>query len=254
MYQKEIEDHVRNKDSESTPELWHADLLQRIERARNPATIFEAVGTAARSLGFEHCAFGIRLPFPLTRPKILQYSNQPADWQRRYTRAGYLHIDPTVQHGAVTEEPVLWSDLVFRQTPQLWHEAQSAGLRHGWAQSSLDGIGLGSMLTLSRSREPITATELQHNEPRMRLLVQIAHAAFSATLSPRPLRPQAVLTEREREVVRETADGNTVDEIADLLALSANTVKFHLKNAAAKLRVTNKTALVALALYLHQLD
>jgi DNA-binding CsgD family transcriptional regulator len=56
------------------------------------------------------------------------------------------------------------------------------------------------------------------------------------------LRPQAVLTERERKVVRETADGNTVNEIAGLLTLSTNTVKFHLKNAAAEFRVTNKTA------------
>jgi DNA-binding CsgD family transcriptional regulator len=43
------------------------------------------------------------------------------------------------------------------------------------------------------------------------------------------------LTEREREVLRWTAIGKTTPEVARILALSDNTIQFHIKNASLKL-------------------
>ena len=53
---------------------------------------------------------------------------------------------------------LVWTDKVFAATPALWDEARDHGLRVGWAQSSLDGFGVGGMLTLSRPTEPLGAT------------------------------------------------------------------------------------------------
>ena len=55
------------------------------------------------------------------------------------------------------------------------------------------------------------------------------------------------LTSREVEVLKWTADGKSAQDIADILALSKNTVDFHIKNAVTKMQAANKTAAVVRA-------
>lgn len=62
------------------------------------------------------------------------------------------------------------------------------------------------------------------------------------------------LTERERDVLALLVRGLTNQEIAQHLAVSANTAKFHVSNVLAKLGATSRTEAVALALEHHLLD
>jgi two-component system response regulator NreC len=55
---------------------------------------------------------------------------------------------------------------------------------------------------------------------------------------------QAVLTAREQEVLKMTAEGHSVKEVAVLLDLSAKTVDAHKVNLMRKLRIHNKAQLV----------
>lgn len=59
--------------------------------------------------------------------------------------------------------------------------------------------------------------------------------------------PLAVLTARERQVLRLVAHGYTTREIAALLHLSAKTVEVHRSNAMKKLRLCNKADVVRFA-------
>jgi LuxR family transcriptional regulator len=137
---------------------------------------------------------------------------------------------------------------VFAEAPQLWAEARSHGLRVGWAQSSLDGHGVGGLLTLARSHDEILPAELDANEIKMRWLVNMAHTALSRRLSPQLMgRPSSPLTPREVEVLQWTADGKTAGEISDILNVSEHTVTFHMGNALRKLGSSNKTAAVVKA-------
>jgi two-component system nitrate/nitrite response regulator NarL len=54
-----------------------------------------------------------------------------------------------------------------------------------------------------------------------------------------------ILSEREHEVLRLTADGNSVAEIGERLELSAATVKTHLQHTYRKLGVSDRAAAVA---------
>ncbi|RYF63204.1 MAG: LuxR family transcriptional regulator, partial [Comamonadaceae bacterium] len=167
----------------------------------------------------------------------------------RYQAAGYLAIDPSVRHGQLSQEPLLWGDAVFASAPELWSEARAHGLRVGWAQSSLDGFGVGGMLTLSRSGEALTPLELREKDSEMRWLVQAAHLSLSRLMKPRYVtQPESPLTPREIEVLKWSADGKTAGEIADILSISVPTVNFHIKNVVQKLRAANKTAAVVQAL------
>ena len=224
-------------------------LLTALDRASSEEVVFQALLAAAQELGFEHCAYGLRLAVPVSNPKVITLNNYPLAWQERYRQAGYLAIDPSVRHGRLSQEPVVWSDAVFASAPELWSEAKGQGLRVGWAQSSLDGFGVGGMLTLSRSGEPLTSIELRETEARMRWLVQAAHISLSRLMKPKyVLMPESPLTPREIEVLKWTADGKTADEIGDILAIATPTVNFHIKNVVRKMRAANKTAAVVQAL------
>jgi DNA-binding NarL/FixJ family response regulator len=56
------------------------------------------------------------------------------------------------------------------------------------------------------------------------------------------------LTARELEVLRLIRDGNRNKQIADQLAISENTVNFHIKNLVQKLRANDRTHAVTIAL------
>lgn len=228
---------------------WEQDLLSLVDDGKDEKKIFDKVQGAVEALGFEYWAYGHKSAWPLTKPRVHMVSNYPVAWKSRYDAAGYLQQDPTVAHCARSQSPIIWSDEVFRAAPELWRDAQAHGLCVGWAQSNFDPHGVGGMLTLARSAQPLSAEELQANEVRMRWLVNIAHLV----LKPAPVQSPQVkqhLTDREVEVLKWTADGKTSSEIADILLLSIDTVNFHVKNAVSKLSVANKTAAVVRAVML----
>ncbi|QDQ25972.1 LuxR family transcriptional regulator [Chitinimonas arctica] len=227
---------------------WQKDLLSAQEGLNCEHALFKQIEIAAVALGFEYCAYGLRVPLPLSNPKMIILNNYPVAWQQRYQEQGYLRRDATVLHGQHSQTPIIWSDQVFASVAEMWDEAQAFGLRHGWAQSSCTANGVGGMLTLARSSGPITAEELQSKELRMRWLVQTSHNALTRILAPKlGIEVKVRLTQREVEILKWTADGKTAGEISAILSLSENTVNFHIKNAVAKLDASNKTAAVVRA-------
>jgi DNA-binding CsgD family transcriptional regulator len=227
---------------------WVEDLLHELCRTNSDAEVFGRIEAAACDLGFEFCAYGLRAPWPLSEPKTRLLSNYPEAWKKRYDEARYIQIDPTVRHARRSQAPIIWSDALFRGVPEFWREAQSHGLRYGWAQSAFDSGGVGGMLTLARSRDPLSADELAENEVKMRWLVSTAHLSLKRVVMPTLMSdPERGLTDREIEVLKWAADGKTSSEISKILAISVDTVNFHVKNAVTKLKTTNKTAAVVRA-------
>ena len=234
---------------------WQEDLLRALDGKPDERELFEHIAAAARWLGFDHCAYGLRVPLPLSNPKTFLFNDYPEAWQQRYQAMDYLRKDPTVLRARRSQQPRVWSSDLFAAAPGLWRDAQDAGLKVGWAQSSLDAHGLGGMLTLARSAAPLTALELAAKEMNMRWLVSVAHVAMSRLLAPRFAgTARSGLTAREIEVLKWTADGKTSGEISGILAVSLNTVNFHVKNAVSKLQSANKTSAVVRAAMLGLLN
>lgn len=229
-------------------ERWKEEQAHALLSISNEDELFLTITKMTQELGFEYCAYGIRSPFPISRPKFITFNNYPPKWQTRYRERNYIGIDPTVSHGMRSPLPVIWSDRIFSSTKELWEEARSFGLQVGWAQSSRDANGVGGMLSLARSGEAISQAELRKNELRMSWLSQSCHIGMSAILTHR-LMPKinAALSNREIEVLKWTAEGKTSGEISDILNVSERTINFHVANAMDKLNAVNKTAAVILA-------
>ena len=222
---------------------WQEEQMQKLLTAESDVVLFDRLSGLAADLGFEYCAYGMRMPLPLSNPKMVLLSNYSAAWQERYVKQNYLAQDPTVAHGLRSVLPLIWTDGLFGNCPQLWDDARDHGVRVGWAQSSYDAKGVGGLLTLARSGGPLTELELRHNSWKMSWLAQVAHEGLSRLVTTRrgPER-EISLTAREIEVLRWSADGKTSSEVGEIMSISERTVNFHVNNSLEKLGATNKTA------------
>jgi LuxR family transcriptional regulator, quorum-sensing system regulator SolR len=221
---------------------WSLELLGSSAELQ-PEECFSRIAARANELGFAFCTHGLRLPVPITRPRTVMHSNYPPAWLQRYQERNYMEIDPTVAHGMRSSAPIIWTDSFFVDTPQLWEEAKSHGLRHGWAQSRRDPEGTYSLLVLARSEPAIDAKELSEITPHMQWLLHTSHEAMKASCKDPTLeQPTVVLSDREIDVLRWTAEGKTSAEIAEILNISERTVNFHVNSVVSKLGACNKTS------------
>ncbi len=228
---------------------WHQDLMNLLViPVGSPQDVFATIECVASRMGFEYIAYGFQSAYPVTKPKTSLMNNYPGHWQEHYVHHQYILSDPTVLHCKNSQSPVLWSDETFSTNQALWRDAKDHGMRVGWAQSSIESNGSGSMVTLCRSDEPLTENELNAKESQMRWLVQVAHMSLSRALKTTNSENTQPLTLREREVLKWTADGKSAQDIADILKLSKSAVDFHLSNCIRKLNSPNKTAAVARAI------
>lgn len=113
---------------------WQQGWQEHLANVQTEAELGAVLGQAARQLGFESYAIGMRLPLPLSNPKIITLNDYAPAWRERYAAALYLGVDPTVAHALVSTRPVLWSDQVFARAQDFWDDAHGHGLRIGWAQ------------------------------------------------------------------------------------------------------------------------
>jgi LuxR family quorum-sensing system transcriptional regulator SolR len=222
---------------------WQDANTHALLTARDEAAFGIALEKAARVLGFEYAAFGMRLPLPVSNPKFLLSNNYSAAWQQRYADENYLAVDPTVAHGLQSVLPIVWDEKLFKEAPAFWEDARGHGLQVGWAQSSIDVHGAIGMLTLARSHDALLPSELRAQVPHMQWLAKMAtEGMLRLAANGRPPEPPVRLTAREIEVLRWTADGKTSHEVGQIMAISERTVNFHINNSLVKLGVNNKTS------------
>nr|WP_312822132.1 LuxR family transcriptional regulator AbaR [Acinetobacter oleivorans] len=224
-------------------ENWQEDLLSASLMVKNEYQLFEVVKSTASKLGFDYCAYGMQSPLSIAEPKTIMLNNYPEAWQKRYVKQQYVRVDPTVQHCMLSLQPLVWSSQSANTQSQkdFWEEARSYGLNVGWAQSSRDFIGTRGMLTLARSTDQLSEKEQKAQYTNMFWLSQTVHSSIAKIVNETEFSQfNLYLTNREKEVLRWTAEGKTSAEIAQILGVTERTVNFHLGNSMQKLNVNNK--------------
>lgn len=222
---------------------WQQDHLHSLSLKSDLSTAFLDFEVAARELGFDFCCYGLRTPFPISRPRYYVCNNFSSEWDKKYRVNNYWVIDPIVLHAERSVAPIIWSTETFSSAMDLWAEYQLHGLRYGWSQPTHDRRGFVGWLSLARSVGELTQAEVDIHKFMLSWLAQTVHVEMSRQLVPR-LEPLAEvkLSPREREVLLWTAEGKTTNDIGTILALSDRTVNFHITNAMTKLCASNKTS------------
>jgi len=220
---------------------WQEDLTDLVQNINCEKKLFQSIVPIVNKLGFEYCAYGIHLPIPISNPKVELINNYNSDWKESYHRNNYLLSDPSVAHCWSTSLPVVWTEDLFQFSREMWEEARSHGLEHGWAQSSHGGNGISGMLTLSRSEDALTDNEIEKIGYRLSWLTHTLHTKMATIFEKKHLSDINIkLTEREKSILRWTAEGKTAGETAQILGITERTISFHIKNINAKLNSTNK--------------
>jgi len=114
-----------------------------------------------------------------------------------------------------------------------------------------DGESIQSALELAaegfalKTESPVQTVEAIRQVAQGRLVFPRAAQKWLAGQNRPAAEPANALSPREGEMLEYVAKGYTNTEIANALAVSENTVRFHLKNVYEKLNVTNRTEAAA---------
>ena len=114
-----------------------------------------------------------------------------------------------------------------------------------FVQRAIQAGAIGYLLKDVRSDQLAEAIRAAHHGRAM-IDSTAAQILIRANTQPAPLGHD--LTRREREVLALLVDGKTNREIAEVLTLSAGTVRLHVSNVLAKLNASNRTEAATLAL------
>lgn len=233
--------------------VWRSDCLDRlISASTTSAELLKKVEIIASELEFEYCSYVMTVPAPITKPHLIWSTNYPAEWRDHYFSSKYMDTDPVVQQTTIEMRPVVWaSSAIHEGQRKFWEDAGDHGIRHGWTLATHGPHMATGLLSLARSDQVITASELDEKEMKLVWLSHLIHGLVATTLMNKQV-PESIyqLTDREREVLRWSAVGKTAEEIGRILGITERTVTFHMTSSFPKLDVTNKTQAVAKALLL----
>lgn len=108
-------------------------------------------------------------------------------------------------------------------------------IRAGAMGFVLKNVSISALMT--HIREVLSGQISMSPQMTTRVIQAFAHTAPEQTKRPNAL---AQLSPREIEILTELASGDTNEQIADRLCLSANTVKHHLSSILSKLELNNR--------------
>jgi len=179
-------------------------------------------------------------------------------WTQHYEKNRYMFVDPSIRMSCMRTSPYIWSShlydcLVDVLTPpelQVSRDALDFGLREVF-NAPFKGVngecGLVRFINIENglsSRQDLK--EQSRSMPELYLLSSHIFECLTRILCRRS--SEDILSEREKDILTWTANGNSPAKISDTLHISENTVCNHLRNIRLKLQTRNTTHAVVKAI------
>ncbi|CAM3472757.1 HTH luxR-type domain-containing protein [Bordetella sputigena] len=227
-------------------ENWEKERIELLLVVGNEKQFFGLLHEIVQRLGFEYYAFAMRLPLPLTNPRLIVHDNCPDNWRwpatyATYATSPYEKVATGGTNGA--SDALVWSIDLPVECPPFWRDARAHGLKAGWSQVCHGPMGISSALNLASDNAEMPLRDLDGLSPRLTWLAHTAHRGLARLMVPKYM-PEArtSLSHREIDILRLTADGKTSEAIGRIMHLSARTVNFHMGKILQKLAAANRTS------------
>lgn len=237
-----------------------SDVLSKLESVRSREGFADTLQSACQSLGFDKYTYFSGSADSIARSAltdaiedIIYLTNLPADWIEHYVKENYSTVDPVIRDAFKARLPISWTEdyrleTLSAEEAQMMADAHDFGIERGLVVPIHGPTGEIGMLCLhSELPDSDFSSLVDSSKHDIHLLAHYAHATAQAKLHETALPKPIVLTDREVEILRWTADGKTAWEIGSILNISERTVNFHLQNAMGKFGVHNKTHAAAKA-------
>lgn len=225
---------------------------QAVAEARTKDELLQALLGVANKLDFGLMSAMLVVDRPQQPSSFVAIANNPPAYLEAANDLVAAKRDPVQQHMKRLSIPIVWdqSTYVKNDAADLWDVQAPFGYRTGISVAlHLPGA---RHFTFGVDRDkalPKSETKLTRLIADVQLLAVHAQDAAIRVLSPlAQVGPPVTLTKREIEVLRWTMLGKDTSAIAQILAVSPNTVKFHAENAIAKLSCENRHAAVLRAI------
>src|SRR5690606_36605182 len=224
--------------------------IAAIQQQQESAGILDIMYKAIDQYGFERfIVSGLPDRGMDVRPFVL-LSGWSEEWYERYTRQGYVHLDPVARNCFSTTRPFDWSDAPYDREADLparrvMEEARDFGMDEGFCVPIHMEGGMQGVVSL------VGGTQELDDKLRLELhmLALYAHGQLrflNSTAS--DLAPRRAITGRESEVLKWVAAGKTAAEISAITGLSQRTVNQHCENAQRRLGTNNRVHTVVEAI------
>jgi LuxR family transcriptional regulator, quorum-sensing system regulator SolR len=223
---------------------WQDELLGMYVASGKVAsaeTAFKIVAEAARSIGFDHCSYEAKLPLPLAEPRFLLLDTFDEGLRDEYRHSRRRMKSWDGSDVDIFDWPVTRNVSGDRAPQKVLFNALTVQLH---ANAGCLAYFTVLVHAKQRLRQPI----------RLLCLAHLAHCQIYRHLEESSRRKVEALSPRELDVIAWSADGKTSSEMATLLGVSENTVKFHFKNAKEKLGSSSKASSVVKAALLGMLS
>jgi LuxR family transcriptional regulator len=221
---------------------WERERVELLLVAGNERRFISLLRDIAGRLGFDYYAFGMRLPLPVSNPRLILHDNCPAEWQWATISTALAFAKAGAGPADDPTNPLVWSTELPMYPPPFWQEAKTHGLKAGWGQACHGPMGISSALNLA-STQAQTPRDLDELSPRLTWLAYIAHRGLAQLMIPKYMpETRASLSGQEIQILRLTADGKTSSAIGRIMHISERTVNFHMEKILQKLAAANRTA------------
>ncbi|MBI5696876.1 MAG: autoinducer binding domain-containing protein [Nitrospirae bacterium] len=230
-------------------------ILQMCAECVSREEFEEIVGCLKGLVPFEYSVFlsahldgdSVQEPF-----KLINVNYDP-EWVELYAERKYHLVDPILKENFRSFGVQYWGDTYEKDPPALDFRtaAEGFGLRSGYTSGVRNQAGTRGGLFSFAGRDVKKCARslaiLEFITPHLFLAVERTDNADRLSAAP-------ALSEREKAVLRWTAQGKTTWETAAIINIGERTVKFHVKNIMRKLNAVSRTQAAAVASELGLLD
>lgn len=253
------------------------ESIAEIESCGTTTELKKALKRISEDYGFASFSF-IDIGAPhLDRP--FNFGTLRDDFRDGYLSNGFVHLDPCIPVARRSNIPFAWGEVPVHQYNGVRKSGHQKTMEftydHGYQEGFVvpfhfaDQIGRINSAVVSfywSSRIDKFKFLISNKKNELHLImvywaqraVDIVGEEFrdGARFTPKDviLGEHRPLTDRERDVLSWAARGKTAVDTAEILCLSEETVKTHIRNALDKLGASNKTHGVAKAIYLGLID
>jgi LuxR family quorum-sensing system transcriptional regulator SolR len=231
------------------------EAIRLISQANLEHDAYEFTRRAARTAGFDSISYGC-LSTSAHGPAVLQVSTPlPLEVFTAYHERGLLDLDELVAHCATETTPGIWKladSELLKAAPELAEHFKAVwATRVFWPVHGANGEH--GMLAFN-SGNPDLPEAVRASLPDImihgQMLAHRLHEYLRKTgVLVSPFR-EVKLNERELEILTYAAKGDDTGQISSIVGVTADTVKYHVNHAIAKMGAKNRLEAVARAVHL----
>jgi len=231
-------------------------LIPLIEAVGAGIPLESVLTSIVNQLGFDSFMFGMSAcPMLTHESQCYAYTTLSAEWVARYDQMDYIEVDPRVLKTRDSPLPLIWDSISERgvdaQTDAFLDDAAKHGVSSGFAFEFRDVHYVRGLMALN-SIDPVLDDARRESIGEMLgevlLLGTYFHEIFRKGVIDEgvpPLARGAPLSQRQRECLELAARGNTTEDIAFKLQISARTAQYHFDCIRTKLAAANRQEAIA---------